>query len=90
MLSKACLQEADRQAAEAMRKTEAIVKDELEAAAVYAQVKAACEAASKSLAQLHTQDEEEMTMETIDLDEIRQHVRHACHELIRCHHTGRG
>jgi hypothetical protein len=52
------LQEADKSAADAMRSTEAVVKDELEAAAVYAQVKAAVEAAEKSLAQIHATDDE--------------------------------
>lgn len=64
------MQDADARAAEAMRNTEVVVKDELEAAAVYAQVKQAVEAASKSLAQLHAVDEEvELPTETIDISE---------------------
>ena len=74
-----CVQEADAQAAEAMRSTEAIVKDELEAAAVYAQVKQAVEAASKSLAQLHAADEEpELPTETVVVEEPEVCMASAC------------
>ena len=66
------MQEADKQAAEAMRATESVVKDELEAAAVYAQVKAAVESAEKSLAQIAATDDEvsEDEQETIAAAEV--------------------
>ena len=54
-----------------MRKTEVVVKDELEAAAVFDQVKAAVDAAEKSLAQINAADEESdsTTDSESDIDE---------------------
>lgn len=52
------MQEADAGAAAAMRRTEAIVTDELEAKAVYSRVKEAVEAAERSLAAIHAGEED--------------------------------
>ena len=66
------LQDADIKAAEAMRKTESVVKEELEATAVYAQVKAAVEAAERSLKALSAGDEESDASESEDEAEAAQ------------------
>ena len=51
-----------------MRQTETVVKDELEAAAVFDQVKAAVDAAEKSLKQINAADSESETATDSDLD----------------------
>jgi ribosomal protein L10 len=62
------MQEADVSAAVAMRKTEAVVKDEIEAVAVYNRVKEAVEAAEKTLAQMKAPDEPTMTVDIVSED----------------------
>jgi phage-related minor tail protein len=57
------VQDADATAAVAMRKTEAIVKEEIEAVAVYNRVKEAVEAAEKTLAQMKAPDEAVMSVD---------------------------